>query len=170
MKRSLEISEEYEKNPGLNIGRLKGEVERQISQVLLISGLILVVIEIVCGIVILLLKQFFQSMTIVCFGTYAVVSVFLLYAGISSASMLRSIYTDEFTTCVKKVWLILTIFVACIILKIVIGCMAYYQLYKDVSFGVTDEQAHLMFVLLPLVWELLPIFTVYYMYSRTVIK
>ncbi len=60
MKRSLEISEEYEKNPGLNIGRLKGEVERQISKVLMISGLILVVIEIVCGIVVLLLKQFFQ--------------------------------------------------------------------------------------------------------------
>ena len=60
MKRSLEISEEYEKNPGLNIGRLKGEVERQISKVLLISGLILVVIEIVCGIVVLILKQFFQ--------------------------------------------------------------------------------------------------------------
>jgi hypothetical protein len=60
MKRSLEISEEYEKNPGLNIGRLKGEVESKISKVLLISGLILVVIEIVCGIVVLLLKQFFQ--------------------------------------------------------------------------------------------------------------
>ena len=45
MKRSLEISEEYEKNPGLNIGRLKGEVERQISKALLISGLILVVID-----------------------------------------------------------------------------------------------------------------------------
>lgn len=126
MKRSLEISEEYEKNPGLNIGRLKGEVERQISKALLISGLILVVIEIVCGIVVLLLKRFFQAMTIVCFGTYSAILVFLLYAGISSASMLRSIYTDEFSTCVKKVWLILTIFVACIILKIVIGCMDYY--------------------------------------------
>jgi len=85
--------------------------------------------------------------------------------------MLRSIYTDEgLSTCVKKVWLILTIFVASIILKIVIGFMAYYWLYKDVSFGVTDEQAQLMLVLLPLVWELLPIATVYYLHFRTVIN
>jgi len=129
MKRSLEIAEEYEKNPGLNIGRLKGEVERQISQVLLISGLILVAIEIACGIAVFLLGKFFQAMTIVCFVTYAAILVFLLYAGISSASMLRSIYCDEFSSCVKKVWLILTIFVACIIFKIVIGCMAYFWLY-----------------------------------------
>ena len=69
MKRSLEISEEFEKNPGLNIGRLKGEVERQISKVLLISVLVLMVIEVVCAIVVLLLKEFFKAMTIVCFGT-----------------------------------------------------------------------------------------------------
>jgi len=85
MKRSLEISEEYEKNPGLNIGRLKEEVEKQISKVLLITGLILVVIEIAGGIAVFLLEQFFQALTIVSFGIYMAILIFLLYAGISSS-------------------------------------------------------------------------------------
>ena len=84
--------------------------------------------------------------------------------------MLKSIYTDEFTTCVKKVWLILTIFVASITIKIVIGSMAYYRENNKDAFRITDEQAQLMFILFPLFWELLPIATVYFMHSRTVIK
>jgi len=78
-------------------------------------------------------------MTIVCFGAYAAILVFLLYAGISSASMLRSIYTDEFSTCVKKVWLILTIFVTCIIVKIAFGSLAYYRLHHGGLKNLTDE-------------------------------
>jgi hypothetical protein len=59
MKRSLELSEEYEKNPGLNISRLKGELERQTSKVLLICGLSLLVIEVTCAIVVVLVKDYF---------------------------------------------------------------------------------------------------------------
>lgn len=59
MKRSLELSEEYEKNPCLNISRLKGELERQTSKVLLIGGLILLVIEVTCAIVVVLVKDYF---------------------------------------------------------------------------------------------------------------
>ena len=127
MKKSLEISEDYEKNPGLNIGKLKRELEKQISRVLLVIGLLLLSLEIVCGVVVIFYTGFFDTITLVCFGAYTTILIFLLYAGISSASMLKSIYTDEFSTCVKKVWLILAIFVICILLKIVTACIFYHN-------------------------------------------
>jgi hypothetical protein len=127
MKRSLEISEDYEKNPGLNIGKLKRELEMQISKVLLVTGLLLLMLEIACGVVVIFYEGFFDTITVACFGAYTFILIFLLYAGISSASMLKSIYTDEFSTCVKKVWLILAIFVICIALKIVAASVVYYH-------------------------------------------
>lgn len=97
-------------------------------------------IEIVCGLVVLFEPKYFDTIALVCFGAYTLILIFFLYAGISSASKLRSIYTDEFSTCVKKVWLILVVFVICILVKIVTGLMVYYHMKTDVSFNMIYEK------------------------------
>ena len=63
-------------------------------------------------------------MVILSFGTYLLIVIFLVYAGVTSVRTLRSIYTDEFTTCVKKVWFILGVFVICFLIKAIFGTIA----------------------------------------------
>jgi hypothetical protein len=134
---------------------------------LLIVELLLLAIAVSCAVVIYLSPTTFDVMILVSFCTYLVILIFLLYAGISSVHMLRSIYTDEFTVCVKKVWLILAVFFICFLVKTIFGFVAFYKVKVGKEI-LSPLKIQLIFTILPLVWELLPIATVYYLHSGTV--
>ena len=91
--------------------------------------------------------------------------MFLLYAGFSSIRTLRSIYNNEFSECVVKVGIILTVFMICFLVKAGFGVVYLSSIFENNT--QRDNKDKLMFILFPFVWELFPIMTVYYLYKLT---
>ena len=169
MNKNLALSEEYENNPGLDIQKLKTQLELMINKSLLVTELILLIIAICSTLAISLTpdaEKAFEVMVTVCFSVNLLILLFLLYAGFSSIRTLRSIYNNEFSECVVKVGIILTVFMICFLVKAGFGVVYLSSIFEKQNTQ-PEKKDKLMFILFPFIWELFPIMTVYYLYKLT---
>lgn len=132
MNKNLALSEEYEKNPGLNIQKLRTQLELMINKTLLVTILTLLLIAICSTVAIsLTTTEAFEVMVTVCFSVNSLILFFLLYAGFTSIKTLRSIYNDGFSECVIKVGIILTVFMICFLVKAGFGVVYLSKIFEN---------------------------------------
>lgn len=110
-----------------------------INKTLLVTELTLLLIAICSTVAISLTPEAFEVMVTVCFSVNSLILVFLLYAGFTSIKTLRSIYNDEFSECVVKVGIILTVFMICFLVKAGFGVMYLSKIFESQDFVLNNK-------------------------------